>query len=66
MMHIAISPYFHKIHKFSPVLVELRIFLLNLRFFLPPILTMMHLCIMLYTYWTPLNAVLDTLICLLI
>ena len=29
-------------------------FLLNLRFLFPPILIMMHLCIMLYTYWTPL------------
>ena len=29
-------------------------FSLNFRFLLPPILTMMHLCIMLYTYWTPL------------
>jgi len=26
-------------------------------FWLPPILTMMHLCIMLYTYWTPLDNV---------
>src|SRR6218665_1592057 len=29
-------------------------FLLNLRFFLPAILTMMHLRIILYTSWTPL------------
>ena len=29
-------------------------FLLNYVFLLPPILTMMHLCIMLYTCWTPL------------
>jgi len=28
---------------------------LNLGFLLPPILTMMHLRIMLYTYWTALN-----------
>jgi len=30
-------------------------FLPNLRFFASPCLTMMHLCIMLYTYWTSLN-----------
>src|SRR6218665_846266 len=29
-------------------------FWLHAHFLLPTILTMMHLCIMLYTYWTPL------------
>ena len=33
---------------------SINVFLPNLRFLLPPILTMMHLCIILYTYWTPL------------
>ena len=37
-----ISPSFHSIY----------LFLNNLLFLLPSILTMMHLCIMLYTYWT--------------
>src|SRR6218665_1137567 len=31
-------------------------FLINLRFLLPLILTLVHLCVMLYTYWTPLAA----------
>src|SRR6218665_343999 len=31
-------------------------FLLNLRFLLPPILTVLHLCIMFDTYWTPFIA----------
>ena len=31
-------------------------FFAQFRFFgFPPVLTMMHLCIMLYTYWTPLS-----------
>jgi len=33
------------------------VFWLNLRVLLPPILTMMHLYIMLYTCWTPLRPV---------
>src|SRR6218665_1104751 len=34
---------------------------LELRFLLPPILTMMHSGIMIYTYWTPLAGVKDRL-----
>jgi len=44
--------YFRKIYTFPPISAKLTVF--YLRFCLPPILTMMHLCIMLYTYWTPL------------
>jgi len=50
-----IPPYFHKIYKCPLVSFNLR-FLLNLCFLLPPILTRLHLCIMLYTYWTPLSS----------
>ena len=47
-------PYFRKI-SFPIILCSYNLrFWLRLRFFLPPILTMMHLCIMLYTCWTPL------------
>src|SRR6218665_205538 len=64
MMHIAYPPYFHKIYNppistkfinFLLVFVKLR-FLCLIYFCLlpPPILTMMHLYIMLHTYWTPL------------
>jgi len=46
-----ISPYFRIIYKF-PFLRPIYVFLLNLHFWLPAyILTMMHLCIMLYAYW---------------
>jgi len=48
----AYSTYFRKIYKF-PYFREI-CFLLNLRFCPPSILNMMHLCIMLYRYWTPL------------
>ena len=48
-------PYFCKIYEFPPISVQFTAFLSNLRFLLPPILTMMHLCITLYTYWTPLG-----------
>jgi len=53
-------PYLHKIYTFPPVSVKflncpyfrsVYAFLLNLHFLLPTILTMMHLCIMFYTYW---------------
>ncbi len=47
-------PYFRKIQTLPPRLIQFTIFRLHLRFFLP-ILIMMHLCVMLYTYWTPLN-----------
>ena len=50
------SPYSCKIYKFPPIFFQLTFFGLGLIyvFFFLPILTMMHLCIMLYTYWTPL------------
>jgi len=38
------NPYFCKIYVLGQ----------NIRVLLPPILTMMHLCIMIYMYWTPL------------
>jgi len=60
MMHNAYSPYFHKIYKLVPYFLKIYTFppyfrkiyvsWLNLRFLLSPILTMMHLCIILYTY----------------
>ena len=59
-----IPPNFRKYLKFPPIstkfintpLFSLNLgFLLNLRFLLPHILTMMHLCIMIYTYWTTLT-----------
>src|SRR6218665_2282725 len=63
MMHIAYSPISTKFKNFTLISVKfiyftlfpqnLR-FLLNLCFLLPPILTMMHLCIMLYMYCMPL------------
>ena len=40
---------------FPPYFRSIYVFLPNLRFLLCPILPMMHLCIMLYTYWTPLS-----------
>jgi len=39
---------------FPSILKKLTIFGL-IYFFAPPILTVMHLCSMLYTYWTPLS-----------
>src|SRR6218665_1370456 len=46
-------PYFNK---FSPVLDKFTCFLHTLRVFrFPPTLTMMHLCIIQCTYWTPLD-----------
>src|SRR6218665_1756365 len=42
-----------KFINFHLIFVEFT-FLHNLCFFLPPILTMLHLCSMLYTYWTSL------------
>src|SRR6218665_806190 len=66
MMHTVYSPYFQKNYKFtlgfktfinSPIFVQFTLFWLNLRFQLPPIiLTMSHLCITPYMYWTPLHA----------
>src|SRR6218665_3998418 len=38
----------------SPYFRSNYVLLASFTFLLPPILTMMHLCIMLYTYWTPL------------
>src|SRR6218665_3048684 len=64
IMHIENSPHFHKIYKFSsdflkiykfpPYFLSIDVLLPNLLFFDPPILTMRHLCIMLYTNWTPM------------
>ena len=48
---ISYSPYFLP---FFPDFVKFTPFLHTLRVFLPPSLTMMHLCIMQCTYWTPL------------
>src|SRR6218665_2927436 len=45
-----IPSYFRKIYIFPPSAY----FWLNLHFFFPPILTMVHLRIVLYPYWTPL------------
>ena len=50
-----IPPYFHKMYKFPPYFCSIYVFLPNLCFFASPILTMMHLCIMLYMYWMPLQ-----------
>src|SRR6218665_2868139 len=65
MMHI--PPYFHKTYKsplflqilkFPPIFVQFTFFWLHLHFFAShSILPMMHKCIMLYTYWTPLHFV---------
>jgi len=59
MMHIAISPYLHKIHKFVPCFIKISSlflfnlrFLLNLRFLASPYFD--HDAFMLYMYWTPL------------
>ena len=65
MRHIAYSPYFNEnfqfphisakcIH-FPPISAKFTSFVLNLRVPASHNLTMMHLCIMLYTYWTPLG-----------
>ena len=63
MMHIEFPPFPKKIINFPqfpqhvktpPYFGSIYVFLPDLRFLLPHILTMMHLCIMLYTYWTPL------------
>jgi len=43
-------------YKISPCFRSIYVFFLNLRYFAsPPILTVMHLCIMLYSYWMPLD-----------
>src|SRR6218665_1328302 len=55
MMHIAYSPISAKFINFSSILVQLTFFL-NLRFFLPPILTMMHHA--LHILGTPVSSVL--------
>jgi len=53
-----ILTYFHKIYKSpSPISAKFTFFVLIYAFLLPPILTMMHLCIMFYAYWTPLTGV---------
>src|SRR6218665_2793423 len=48
-------PYFGKILKFHLFFLSLRFFGLVYVCLLFPILTLMHLCIMLYMYWMPLN-----------
>src|SRR6218665_2593651 len=64
IMHIEYSPYFHKIYEYPPYFLKMYkfslcfhpiyMFLLNLSFFASPILAMMPLCLLLYTYWMPL------------
>src|SRR6218665_1178185 len=53
--------YFRKSYKFPLFLFNL-VFVPSFGFFFPPTWTMMHLCIMLYTYWEPLA--LFVLVCL--
>src|SRR6218665_1664349 len=72
MMHIVYYPYFHKMYKinvlpiftkymnFVPIFVQFTFFCLIYIFLLPPILTMMHLCVMLYSY---MDAPGGTLLC---
>src|SRR6218665_3672130 len=65
MMHIAFSPISQKIISFlpisakfinfSPIFVKFTFFCVIYVFLLPAILSMMHLCSVLYTYWTPLG-----------
>ena len=50
-----IPSYFCKIYTLSPHVHKIYIFCLVYVFCFPPILTMMHLCIMLYMYWMPLT-----------
>src|SRR6218665_1245401 len=63
MIHnfFAYSPYFHTIIinslSISAKFINFPLFLINLRFLLPSILNMMHLCIMLYMYWMPLHRI---------
>jgi len=70
MMHIAYSPYFHKIYKFSPPysrkIYKFPTYFRSIYFFgliyvfvASPSLTMMHLFIMFYTY-RKLDALLNT------
>jgi len=47
MMHIAVSPSFHKMYKFPIYFHLIDVSLLNLRVLLLPILAVMH-----HTYWT--------------
>ena len=54
IMPFAYSLYFWNIYKFPPYFRKVYVFCLIYVFLLPPILTMMHLCIMHYMYWTPL------------
>src|SRR6218665_1017994 len=55
MMHIPYIPYFQRNYKFHLFASNLRFLLnLSLRFLASPILTVMHLRIVLYTYWTSL------------
>jgi len=54
IMHIAYSPCFRKMYKFPHIFVQFT-FLAEFTFLASPILTMMHLHKMLYTYWTPLQ-----------
>ena len=46
--------YFSKIYKFHPIFIKFTFFGLIYALLLLLILTMMHLCIMLFTYWMPL------------
>src|SRR6218665_2551776 len=64
------SPYFHNIYK-SPLFSQsvsishhfssMYVFLPDLCFLLLHILTMMHVCIILYMYWTPLILIISSL-----
>src|SRR6218665_2652107 len=58
-----ISPYFGKIYMFYPIFlispldfIQFTCFCLLYVFFASPNLTMMHLCIIQCTYWTPLSS----------
>src|SRR6218665_3024588 len=55
MMHIAFSPISTKFINFLPHFRKIYVVWLNLRFLLPPIFTVIHLCIVLYAYRTPLE-----------
>ena len=65
MMHMAQSSYFHKIYKFPyfrkifefPYFRKIYVFPLTYVFF-PLFSPIMHVCIMLYSHWTPLPSIL--------
>src|SRR6218665_2429812 len=57
MEYIVPPPRFHRVSKFlPPIFVQFTSFCLICVCFPSPVLTIMHLCIMLYAYWTPLLA----------